>query len=126
MRYPSIAAVLFALTGFVQAQEASQPWTHPEVLRAAIVIGLSEDQRPLFRGAVSEFLQGFGADVQRLLRANNQTNLPRKIASKRRIRAKAMDEQMQELLSEEQFTAYESYRDKLLEQMDKRAAARRR
>ncbi len=106
--------------------EEQVPWTHPEVLKAAWEIGLTQEQRPRFQKGVGDFLQGIGSDVRRLLNSNNQTDLPRKIASKRRSRVRKMDEQMTEILSIEQQSAYATYRDLLLQKMDERAANRRR
>ncbi len=110
----------------VSAAEEQAPWTHPDVLRAAAQINLTDAQLKGFRSHVAEFLQGYGSDVARLMRANNQTNLPRKIAGKRRARVSNMDERMGDLLTAEQLPAYQSYRDTLLQKMDERAAARRR
>ncbi|MEM7020334.1 MAG: EF-hand domain-containing protein [Pseudomonadota bacterium] len=94
------------------------PWTHPEVMKAALDIGMSEEQQAKFRESVGEYLTGLGDDVRRLLRSNNQSNLERKIASKRRARTKAMNEQMQAMLSPEQYPKYEVYRELLFEKMD--------
>ncbi len=117
--------MLLSLPHAVSAAE-QQPWTHPDVLRAAVAMGLSDEQQPQFRDAVSQFLQNFGADVQRLMRRNNATGLPRKIATKRRKHVKIMDTRVGSFLSEEQFAAYEVYREALLEKMREQAAARRR
>ena len=105
--------------------EEETPWTHPEVLRAAFQIGMTPDQQPQFREAVREFLEGLNVDVNRLLNSRDLDDLPRKIASKRRARVRAMDEQMAEFLSEDQQAGYEVYRDLLLDKMDERAARRR-
>ena len=130
----SLVGALALLVGLVlttsaaaqQAQQEYQPWTHPEVLKAAFDIGMTPEQRPQFQAAVTEMLREFNEDVQRLMKRHNQTGLPRKIASKRRARVKAMDEQMAAFLSEEQVLLYHTYRDKLLEKMDERAARLRR
>ena len=103
-----------------------EPWAHPEVLRAAYFIGLDTTQQPQFRAYVTEFLQGYSADVRKLLRGNNVTNLRRKVATKRRNRVNDMNEAMAKILSQEQLTSYEAYRDLLLQKMDEKAAARRR
>ena len=117
--------LLVVCASSVSAQDYD-PWSNPEVLRAAWEISLSEDQRPGFRAAVTTFLQDYGADVRKLLRSNNPTDLPRKIARKRKSRVKIMDEQMAMILSEPQIPKYEAYRDLLLAKMDERAAQRRR
>ncbi len=126
LKLPFIVA-LMALAGSIHAaEEQTQPWAHPDVLRAAMQINMNAEQRPKFQASVTEFLQGYGADVQRLMRANNQTGLPRKIAQKRRYRVSAMDEQMGALFGESQYSAYETYRDTLLAKMAEQARARRR
>jgi hypothetical protein len=120
-----VVVILAAAAPLGHAEEAA-PWQDPEVIQAAWEIGLSPEQQASFRDIVTEFLEGYGSDVQRLLNSNNPTDLPRKISSKRRIRVKAMDEQMAALLSREQQTAYGTYRDLLLQKMDEAAARRRR
>jgi hypothetical protein len=128
-RIKLLAKTLFGLIVLLLAGQAfseqADPWAHPEVIRAAAMIGLDSEQQPKFRDSVSEFLQGFGSDVQRLFKRNNQTDLPRRIASKRRARVKAMDARMAEFLSDEQLPNYVVYRDLLLKKMDERAANRR-
>ena len=108
------------------AQQPVRPWTHPDVIVEALKIRMGEDQRVEFRAAITAFLQGYGSDERRIFNSNNQANLPRKIATKRRNRVKQMDETMAGVLSEEQFVQYESYRNALLAKMDEEAAARRR
>ena len=121
-----IAVVCISLSLNVQAAEDVEPWRHPEVLKAAIDIGMNAEQRPQFQTAITEMLQGYGADVRKLLRAHNQTNLPKKIEKKRKVRVKALDKNVAGFLNEDQMPAYESYRDTLLDKMAERAAARRR
>ena len=122
-----LAGVLLASCALMPSAygEEEPPWTHPEVVESARNIALSAQQGVKFRGAVREFLQGFDSDVRRLLNSNNRSDLPRKIAAKRRARVKDMDEQVAEFLSPEQQAAYEVYRDLLLEKMNERAARRR-
>ena len=115
--------LLLAFVPPAVAQEDT-PWTHPDVLKAAIEIRMTQDQRPRFRSAITTFLQGFNSDVRRLLNVRNPNDLPRKIASKRRSRVKALDSEVQEFLTDEQMSAYEAYRDMLLEKMDERTAKR--
>ena len=118
--YIALGALL-ALSPAVFAQEGA-PWTHPDVLKAASDVRMSQDQRPQFRRAVTAFLEGFNSDVKRLLNARSPHDLPRKIASKRRHRVKEMDKTMQAFLMPGQIPAYEAYRDLLLQKMDERAA----
>ncbi len=108
------------------AQQPVRPWTHPDVLVEALKIRMDESQRLEFRAAITDFLQGYGSDVRRVLNSNNQANLPRKIATKRRNRVKEMDKTMAATLTEEQYPQYEAYRNALLAKMDEEAARRRR
>ena len=95
----AVALVSLLATAPLAHGEEQVPWTHPEVLKAAWEIGLAPEQRPRFQKGVGDFLEGFGSDVLQLLNSNNQTDLPRKITSKRRSRVRKMDEQMKEILS---------------------------
>lgn len=117
---------LLTLSGIAHTEENEQPWRHPDVLKAAIDIRMNAEQRPQFQSAISEMLQGYGSDVRKLMRKHNQTNLPKKIAKKRKVRVKSMDQAMATFLTQEQMPAYAIYRDTLLEKMDERAAERRR
>ncbi|MEM7099916.1 MAG: hypothetical protein AAF541_16735 [Pseudomonadota bacterium] len=101
-----------------------EPWAHPDVIRAAYIIGLDAKQQPKFRAHVTQFLQGYGADVRKLLRGHNVTNLPRKISTKRRNRVREMDDAMARILTKDQLLSYQDYRDLLLAKMDEKAAAR--
>lgn len=119
--------LMLASAGSSIAQEQERPpWMKPEVLKAALDINMTQEQSNQFRNSITEFLQGFNGDVRKLLNGRNITNLPRKIAKRRKVRVAAMDEQMQEILTEEQQPAYAVYRDTLLAKMDEAAAARRR
>lgn len=122
------AAILFCLplaASAVHAEQQKPAWAHDDVIEAAIQINMDKAQQDQFRASVAEFLEGYVADVQRLMRGNNQSGLPRKIRSKRRARVSTMDEQMAEVLSEEQLPAYENYRDTLLAKMAEFAKTRR-
>lgn len=115
-----------ALLALPVAAEQAGAWADPAVIEAAYRIGMDDAQRPAFRDAVAAFFEGYAADVQRLLRRNNQTDLPRKIAAKRRNRVKQLDQRMGEILRPEQMPAYGEYRDLLLEKMAENARRRRR
>ena len=121
-----IATVCLLLGLSTYAEEDVQPWRHPDVLKAAIDIGMNAEQRPQFQEAITEMLQGYGSDVRKLMRAHNQTNLPKKIEKKRKVRVKALDKTVAGFLTEDQMNAYAIYRDTLLDKMAERAAARRR
>lgn len=85
----------------------------PEVLKAAIAIELTEEQQPVFQAAITTFAQGRMDSLRRLMRANNQTNIPRKWRAKTRGLLEDMDESMKAVLTEAQWPAYENYRETL-------------
>ncbi len=107
-------AIVLIQTSFVVA-EGSLPWTQPEVLRAAVEIGMREDQRSQFREAVSTYLKDLGEMVSKELGRPNAANIKRKIKSRNKKLVKAMDERMALFLSAEQIPRYEVYRERLLE-----------
>lgn len=114
---------LSMLLGSALGQAAEQPqpaWRDPAVLKAALEIGLTPEQQPAFRDAITTFFQGYGADVRRLVNGRNVTNLPRKIARKLSNRTKEMNQTMSGFLSADQFARYENYRGILLAAMKQR------
>ena len=112
----TLAAVLFmailpAMEGAVQPRP---PWMQPDVVRAAVDIGMNEEQLAQFRSHVAEFMDGRMKALNDLMRRHNVTNLDRKMQSRTKRLKRRMDEQMSELLSEEQYPKYEVYRDLLM------------
>ncbi len=106
-------ALLLLAVGFVQAAEQVPAFMKPEVLEAAVAIQLTEEQQPLFRSAVGTFVDERMKAINKLMRRNNQTGVPRKIKSRTNSLLKKMDEEMAGFLTEEQMPAYENYREKL-------------
>ena len=93
--------------------QALEPWSDPEILKAVFDIGLQEDQKPVFAKAVEACVQGYANDVKKLLRANNQTNLKRKILKKGSYRLKALDKTMSKLLTETQAAPFDEFKSLL-------------
>lgn len=124
----ALCITLITLTPLAYAEESNMPrppWLHPEVLQAALEIGLDDIQGPQFRTAVTAFLENFNSDARRVLNRGGM-DMERKIASRRRGRVKKMNKTMQALLTQEQFPRYEVYRDLMLAKMDAQSGARRR
>ena len=90
----------------------------PAVLKAAIAIELTDAQQPVFQQAITTFAQERMSALRRLMRGNNQTNIPRKWRSKTRGLLEDMDETMKPVLSEAQWPAYELYRETLKENLE--------
>lgn len=95
----------------------SEPWLQPEVLRAAVGIGMTKEQMPDFRIAVTDLVSNRAKAINKVMGRNNVTGLKRKIrvASSRQFRK--MDKSMTALLTAEQYPKYEIYRDLLSQNM---------
>ena len=106
--------VLAAVPILGEAQQQRPPWMQPDVVKAAVDIGMSEEQLAQFRSHVAEFMDGRMKAFNNLMRRNNVTNMDRKMKSRTKRLKRRMDEQMGELLTEEQYPKYEVYRDLLM------------
>ncbi|MEM7000855.1 MAG: hypothetical protein AAF529_08715 [Pseudomonadota bacterium] len=109
----SLLIGLLSTAGFAGAAEQTPAFMQPEVLKAAIAIGLNEEQKPKFQAALGDFVNARLQAIGKLMRKRNQTGLPRKIKSKTRSLLKQMDADMAAFLTPEQMPAYENYRDTL-------------
>ena len=117
MKLAKAFAVLFILAVIPALTEAAQPrppWMQPDVVRAAVDIGMTDEQLAQFRSHVAEFMDGRMKAFNNLMRRNNVTNMDRKMKSRTKKLKRRMDEQMGELLTEDQYPKYEAYRDLLM------------
>ena len=112
----TLAILLFLVVMPALEGEAQQrpPWMQPDVVRAAVDIGMTDEQLAQFRSHVAEFMDGRMKAFNNLMRRNNVTNMDRKMKSRTKKLKRRMDEQMSELLTEEQYPKYEVYRDLLM------------
>jgi len=95
------------------AAERTPAFLQPEVLKAALQINLTEEQKPQFQQALTDFVNGRMEAFAKLMKKNNQTNISRKMKSRTNGLLKDMDKAMASFLTEEQMPAYENYREKL-------------
>ena len=120
--------VLMALTfGAAHAsnEEAPRPpWLNVDVLKAAIAIDMTDEQKPQFQQAVSDLVNNRAKAINKIMRRNNVTDLRRKlkVASKRQF--KKMDKAMAGFLTDEQHPKCEIYRDLLEDKMAEAARNR--
>ena len=117
MKFAKTLAVLAFLALMPALEGAAQqrpPWMQPDVVRAAVDIGMTDEQLAQFRSHVAEFMDGRMKAFNNLTRRNNVTNIDRKMKSRTKKLRRRMDEQMGELLTEEQYPKYEVYRDLLM------------
>ena len=117
MKLAKTFAMLLILTmvpALTEAQQQRPPWMQPDVVKAAVDIGMTDEQLAQFRSHVAEFMDGRMKAFNNLMRRNNVTNMDRKMKSRTNRLKRRMDEQMGELLTEEQYPKYEVYRDLLM------------
>lgn len=120
MKSLALTLLLTLLSMPVLAEDGPQlPWVAPEVMAAAVDIGMDDAQRAEFRGAVTDLARGYMDDIRKVMSGRDQTNLKRKIKSKRNSRMKQLDKAMAKVLTEEQMPRYEVYRDLLEDKMSK-------
>jgi hypothetical protein len=100
--------------GMAQEAPPTVPWMEPEVLKAAIDIGMTDEQSAQFRVIVGKFLEQRVEAVAKLMRGHNVTNLDRTVRSRTNALASDMDTQMAAVLSSDQMPKYEIYRDTLI------------
>lgn len=120
MRFPArarrIAALaiicLFPLISYAEEAPPLPPWMAPEVIKAAVGIGLDEAQQAEFRRIVGEFITNRMSMISQEIR-RSPPNLDRVIKTKTKRLVKTMDAGMKEVLAEPQWPAYENYKDVL-------------
>ena len=111
---PTVLA-LIAIVPSAQAEEIERPaWLSDEVVRAAIAIGMSEEQLPQFRDSVRIFLEDYRDAAQRIIRRGD-AGIENSIQRARLSLAREMDKRMAEFLTEAQMTPYQDYRAALLD-----------
>ena len=109
-----IAVGLLLFTAHLHAAEQPKPaFMQPEVLKAAVDINMTDEQKPQFQKALTTFVEDRMKMISKLMRGNNVTNMPRKIKSRTNSLLKKMDKNMAKFLTEEQMPAYENYRELL-------------
>ena len=110
-----LGAVL-AICGNTTTAFAAEPkpsFMQPDVLRAAAAMQLTEEQKPLFRAAVTEFFSERMEAFNLLTRRHNQSNIKRKMKGKTSRLFKNMDKQVAAFLTPDQIPMYEVYRETL-------------
>jgi len=117
----SALVVMLLAFGSAQAADSSAtqerpPWLEDDVIAAAIMIDMTEVQRPQFRDSITLFLESLREEVERLVR-RGVPNLENAIKRKRKGLVRDMDERMAGFLSDAQMPAYETYRDLLLSKL---------
>ncbi|NJN51465.1 MAG: hypothetical protein HC809_06485 [Gammaproteobacteria bacterium] len=115
-----VAAMLVCMAPLALAAESSQPvppWLEPDVVKAAIDIGLDDAQLADFRRIVGDFLTKRMSMIQQEFR-RSPPNLENAIRTKSRRLEKAMDADMKGVLTEPQWPGYEHYKDVLFSKFE--------
>ena len=111
---PLLLIVLcFSALSAKAATEPPPPWLQPEVVKAYLAIDLTDEQKPLFRDALTTYLQ----DSNRAIRSainSNKGNLEREIRRRVKKHISRWNETVAGFLTDEQYPKFEVYRDTLL------------
>lgn len=108
---------LFLVSLVSHAAEKKPAWLQPEVLKSAIAINMTDEQKPKFQNAITAYLTDFQTSFKKILRGRDTSDLKRKIKRMDKKLMRTMDNSMAEFLSEEQMSKYEIYRDALSKAM---------
>jgi len=109
-----VLVFLVVLNTSVWAEENSGgAWTDPEVLKAALAIGMTDEQKPKFGAGITGFLNCRVEAFKRVMKARDPVDVERKLKSKTNACLRKMDREMKGFLTEEQLPKYETYRDTL-------------
>jgi hypothetical protein len=106
-----------------EKQANAAPWAHPDVIKAAIAIEMSEEQAALFRTAMGAFIDGIWRDSMNLIK-RQKPNLEKALQRVTRKHSKRLDQEMRAVFTEDQqFARYQVYRDLLLSKIKKRISS---
>lgn len=121
----AVLAILFTTVGLTAAAEDAAapaaavaetpiavqlpPWMTTDVLKAAVQINMTDAQKPEFNAVVGQYVTDHFAMIQKELK-RGAANLDMTIKSRDNALARTMDDQVREILTQEQWPAYENYR----------------
>ena len=106
----SLATMCFPITA--QAEQAP-PWLQPEVVEAYVDIGLTDEQKPMFKKAQIDYLQKSNRAIRSAINSN-KGNLEREIRRRVKKQMNRWSKNTAEFLTEEQYRKFEVYRDTLV------------
>jgi len=88
------------------------PWMTPDVLKAAVAMNMTDEQKPKFNQAVGDYVTAHFAMIQKVTKAG-APNLDMTIRSKDGALVRQMDDEVHKILTPEQLPAYDNYKKAL-------------
>jgi hypothetical protein len=118
----TVLVMLFA-AGVATAEEGSPPaaasplqlppWMTTDVIKAAVAMNMTDAQKPEFNKAVGQFVTDHFAMIQKEIK-RSAPNLDMTIKSRDKALVHTLDDSAHKILTQEQWPAYESYKEALL------------
>lgn len=113
VRLGAILCLVLMSAGVGAADNPGGAWTDPEVLKAALAIGMTDEQKPKFGNSITGFFNCRTDAFKRLMKGRDNVDMERKMKAKTNACLRKMDKEMAGFLSAEQLPKYETYRDTL-------------
>ena len=111
-----VSGAAAAADGNVPLAPSQQPalpaWMTPELIEAAVAMDLTAAQKPKFNTIVGQFITDSLATVQREIR-REAPDLEMRIKGRTKALTHHMDDAVHEILTEEQWPAFERYKKAL-------------
>ncbi len=85
------------------------PWMSADVIKAAVAINMTDEQKPPFNKVVGDYVTDHFAMIQKVMKVG-APNVDMTIRSKDNGLVHKMDEQVHKILTKEQLPAYEDYK----------------
>lgn len=116
MNSARLSVVVFLVlmnTGVSAAENSGGAWTDPEVLKAALAIGMTDEQKPKFGNGITSFFNCRVDAFKRVMKGRDNVDMERKMKSKTNACLRKMDKEMAGFLTKEQLPKYDIYRETL-------------
>jgi hypothetical protein len=89
------------------------PWMTADVIKAAVSMNMTDAQKPEFNKVVGQFITDHFAMIQKEIK-RSAPNLDMTIKSRDKALIHTLDDNVHKILTQEQWPAYENYKDALL------------
>ena len=110
--FVTLVLATMCLTITAQAEQ-TPPWLQPEVVKAYADIGLTEEQKPMFRKAQIDYIQKSHRSIRSAINSN-KGNLEREVRHRVKKQLNRWSKNAEEFLTDEQYPKFEIYRDRLV------------